>query len=44
MNGVALIASALFVSFSSAILVTAIRPQGREVLSETRMLFHRTVS
>jgi O-antigen/teichoic acid export membrane protein len=44
MNGVPLIASALFVSFASAILVTAIRPQGREVLSETRMLFHRIVS
>jgi O-antigen/teichoic acid export membrane protein len=44
MHGVPLIASALFLSFASAILACAIRPRGREVLAETRMLFHRLVS
>ena len=43
MHGIPLIASALLISFASAILATAIRPQGREVLSETRTLFQRLV-
>lgn len=44
MHGVPLIGSALSLSFASAFLVTAIRPQGREVLRETRMLLHQLLS
>jgi len=43
MHGIPVIASALVLSFGSAILATAIRPQGREVLSETAMLIRRLV-
>jgi hypothetical protein len=44
MHGIPLIASALFISFGSAIIATAIRPQGREVLSESRALIGRLLS
>ena len=44
MHGIPLIASALFISFASAIIATAIRPQGREVLSESRALIGRLLS
>lgn len=44
MHGILVIASALAISFASALLVTAIRPQGREVLRETRMVIERLVA
>jgi O-antigen/teichoic acid export membrane protein len=44
MHGIPLILSALALSCVSAVLVTLIRPQGREVLHETRSLFARLVT
>jgi hypothetical protein len=41
MHGIPLIASALVISFASAVLITATRSQGREVLRETRSLLAR---
>jgi O-antigen/teichoic acid export membrane protein len=41
LHGIPLIASALVFSCASAVLVTTIHPQGREVLRETRSLFTR---
>jgi len=41
LHGIPLIASALAFSCASAILVTAVRPQGRGILLETCMLFRR---
>lgn len=44
MHGIPLIASALFISFASAVLATVIRPQGKEVLGESRALLGRLLS
>ena len=41
LHGLPLIASAAIISFGSATLITAIRPQGREVLSESGTLLRR---
>jgi len=41
MHGIPLIASSLFVSYAAAIAITAMRPAGKAVLRESRMLMRR---